>query len=101
MPIYEYKREDGTTFDHIERMNDTRLTVCPTTGQKVHRLFGGQSIRTTDTLRARVKQMEKNNHEQNFYTTAEKYKDKVEQFKDENKIPTYKSEHQKITVVNK
>lgn len=41
MPTYEYKREDGTTFEIMQRITDDALELCPTTGQKVKRLIGG------------------------------------------------------------
>lgn len=41
MPTYEYKREDGTTFEIIQNMSDDALTTCPTTGQKVRRIISG------------------------------------------------------------
>jgi len=41
MPTYEYKREDGSTFEYEQRITDDALTECPTTGQKVKRLISG------------------------------------------------------------
>ncbi len=41
MPTYEYKREDGTTFEVIQKMSDDPLTTCPETGQKVKRIISG------------------------------------------------------------
>jgi putative FmdB family regulatory protein len=41
MPTYEYKREDGTTFDIKQKMSDKPLTTCPETGQKVKRVISG------------------------------------------------------------
>lgn len=41
MPTYEYKREDGSTFEIIQKMNDDPLTTCPETGQKVRRIISG------------------------------------------------------------
>lgn len=43
MPTYEYKREDDTTFEISQRMNEDSLTICPTTGQKVKRVISGGS----------------------------------------------------------
>ncbi|NBC27902.1 MAG: zinc ribbon domain-containing protein [Bacteroidetes bacterium] len=43
MPTYEYKREDGTTFEVFQSMSDDALTVCPTTGQPVKRVISGGS----------------------------------------------------------
>jgi putative FmdB family regulatory protein len=41
MPTYEYKREDGTTFEILQKMSEPALTTCPTTGQKVRRIISG------------------------------------------------------------
>jgi putative FmdB family regulatory protein len=41
MPTYEYKREDGTVFEIEQRITESPLTECPTTGQKVKRLISG------------------------------------------------------------
>lgn len=41
MPTYEYRRQDGTTFEVHQRMKDDALTVCPTTGQSVRRIISG------------------------------------------------------------
>ena len=41
MPTYEYKREDGTTFEMWQNINDDPLETCPETGQKVKRLISG------------------------------------------------------------
>ena len=43
MPTYEYKREDGTIFEAIQKMNDDHLLICPTTGQNVKRVISGGS----------------------------------------------------------
>ena len=41
MPTYEYKREDGTTFEIKQSINDDKLEKCPETGQKVKRIISG------------------------------------------------------------
>jgi putative FmdB family regulatory protein len=41
MPTYEYKREDGSTFEIIQKMSESPLAECPTTGQKVRRVVSG------------------------------------------------------------
>ena len=41
MPTYEYKREDGTTFEIKQSINDDPLEECPDTGQKVKRVISG------------------------------------------------------------
>ena len=41
MPTYEYKREDGTTYEIKQSINDDALEKCPETGQKVKRVITG------------------------------------------------------------
>jgi putative FmdB family regulatory protein len=41
MPTYEYKREDGTTFEIKQKMSEDPLKTCPDTGQKVKRMISG------------------------------------------------------------
>ena len=44
MPVYTYRRDDGTTFEIQQRFSDEPLTVDPTTGQKVVRIVSAPSI---------------------------------------------------------
>jgi putative FmdB family regulatory protein len=39
MPIYEYRRPNGTTFEVMQRMTDDALTHDPETGEPVERVF--------------------------------------------------------------
>lgn len=39
MPVYTYRREDGSTFDIRQRFLDDPLASCPTTGQAVSRVI--------------------------------------------------------------
>ena len=39
MPIYTYRREDGTTFDYRQTFRDSPLDRCPATGQVVTRVI--------------------------------------------------------------
>jgi putative FmdB family regulatory protein len=39
MPIYEYRRPNGTTFEIMQRMTDDPLTHDPETGVPVERVF--------------------------------------------------------------
>ena len=41
MPTYVYRRADGTTFEHFQRITDDPLTVDPETGQPVARMISG------------------------------------------------------------
>lgn len=59
MPLYTYRREDGTTFDYRQRFLDDPLEVCPTTGQKVVRvvqapgiIFKGSGFYVNDSKKA-------------------------------------------------
>lgn len=44
MPMYTYRREDGTTFDVRQKFLDEPLTVDPETGQKVVRIVQAAGI---------------------------------------------------------
>jgi predicted nucleic acid-binding Zn ribbon protein len=39
MPIYTYRREDGTTFDYRQKFTDDALILDPETGQHVTRVI--------------------------------------------------------------
>jgi putative FmdB family regulatory protein len=39
MPIYEYRCENGHTFDEMQRMSDDPLTECKVCGAPVQRVF--------------------------------------------------------------
>lgn len=44
MPIYEYRRPDGTTFEVIQKFSDDALTVDPETGVPVERVLSAPAI---------------------------------------------------------
>jgi putative FmdB family regulatory protein len=44
MPIYEYRRPDGTTFEIIQRMTEDTLTADPDTGAPVQRVFHSPAL---------------------------------------------------------
>ncbi|MBO9531622.1 MAG: zinc ribbon domain-containing protein [Solirubrobacteraceae bacterium] len=44
MPIYEYRRPDGTTFEVIQKFSDDPLTVDPDTGVPVERVLSAPAI---------------------------------------------------------
>jgi len=44
MPIYEYRRADGSTFELLQKFTDEALTVDPETGQPVQRVFHAPAI---------------------------------------------------------
>lgn len=44
MPVYTYRREDGTTFEIQQKFLDDPLISCPTTGQKVVRIIQNAGI---------------------------------------------------------
>jgi len=55
MPIYEYRRPDGTTFELMQSFADDALTVDPETGVPVERVlhapaihFKGKGFHNTD-----------------------------------------------------
>ncbi len=44
MPIYTYRRQDGTTFDLRQKFTDDALTVDPATGQSVVRVVHAAGV---------------------------------------------------------
>jgi putative FmdB family regulatory protein len=44
MPIYEYRRPDGTTFDVMQRMSEDPLTHDPDTGVPVERVLHAPAV---------------------------------------------------------
>ena len=44
MPIYEYRREDGTTFEVLQSMSADPLTHDPETGQAVTRVLHAPAV---------------------------------------------------------
>jgi putative FmdB family regulatory protein len=39
VPVYVYRRRDGSTFETRQRMTEDALVDCPTTGQSVERVL--------------------------------------------------------------
>ena len=63
MPVYVYRREDGSTFELQQRMSEDSLARCPTTGQRVERVlqpfsprYKGAGFYTTDHRKPRPKE---------------------------------------------
>lgn len=44
MPIYEYRRPDGSTFEVIQKFADDPLTADPETGEPVERVYRPPAI---------------------------------------------------------
>ena len=44
MPIYEYRRADGTTFEVLQSFSDDPLRTDPETGQPVERVFHAPAV---------------------------------------------------------
>ena len=60
MPVYVYRREDGSTFEFAQRMSADALVNCPTTGRAVERVlqpfaprFKGTGFYATDHRKQR------------------------------------------------
>ena len=49
MPVYVYRRRDGSTFETEQRMAEDALVECPTTGQSVERVLQPFAARYTGT----------------------------------------------------
>ncbi|MDQ3607939.1 MAG: zinc ribbon domain-containing protein [Actinomycetota bacterium] len=80
MPIYEYRRPDGTTFEIMQRMTEDTLTSDPETGAPVQRVFHspalhfkGKGFYNTDYgTKNRQREMEKSAKEGADKTEAKK-----------------------------
>ena len=66
MPVYVYRRQDGSTFEIEQRITADGLVSCPTTGQKVERVlqpftprYRGTGFYSTDHRRAKGKRAPK------------------------------------------
>ena len=60
VPVYVYRREDGSTFELQQRMSEESLSTCPTTGQSVERVlqpfsprYKGTGFYSTDHRKAK------------------------------------------------
>ena len=69
VPVYVYRREDGSTFEIGQRITEDSLVRCPTTGQKVVRVlqpftprYRGTGFYSTDHRRAKEKEQPKGGH---------------------------------------
>jgi predicted nucleic acid-binding Zn ribbon protein len=49
VPVYVYRRRDGSTFETEQRMAEAALVACPTTGQSVERVLQPFTPRCTGT----------------------------------------------------
>jgi len=49
VPVYVYRRRDGSTFETEQRMAETALVACPTTAQSVERVLQPFTPRYTGT----------------------------------------------------
>jgi putative FmdB family regulatory protein len=88
MPIYEYRRPDGTTFDVMQSFSDNTLTHDPETGEPVQRVFHapaihfkGKGFHNTDYgTRRRNRELEKS-AESGANDHADKSKEKADKAK--------------------
>ena len=102
MPVYTYRREDGTTFDIRQKFLDDPLETCPTTDQKVTRvihaagiIFKGSGFYVNDNSKASNPASPAKNGEGNGQPDSAKSESKAET-KSESKSET-KSESKATT----
>jgi predicted nucleic acid-binding Zn ribbon protein len=62
MPVYVYRRQDGSIFELEQRITEDSLTRCPTTGLEVERVlqpfsprYTGSGFYSTDHGKLRAK----------------------------------------------
>jgi len=79
MPVYVYRREDGTEFEKFQRMSDDKLETCPDTGQTVKRVIQpATSIIKGWSPDKELKKVER--HKKNPYeTTLPEYQKKIDE----------------------
>jgi putative FmdB family regulatory protein len=63
VPVYVYRRQDGSIFEIEQRMSEESLVTCPTTGQMVERVlqpftprYKGTGLYSTDHPGRKAKQ---------------------------------------------
>jgi putative FmdB family regulatory protein len=63
MPVYVYRRQDGSSFEIEQRITDASLMSCPTTGQRVERVlqpftprYKGTGFYSTDSRKPKAKE---------------------------------------------
>ena len=66
VPVYVYRRQDGSTFEIEQRITAAGLVRCPTAGQKVERVlqpftprYRGTGFHSTDHRRAKENEQPK------------------------------------------
>jgi predicted nucleic acid-binding Zn ribbon protein len=66
VPVYVYRRQDGSTFEIEQRITADGLVCCPTTGQKVERVlqpftprYRGTGFYSTDHRKPKDKESSK------------------------------------------
>lgn len=66
MPVYVYRRRDGSCFELQQRITEDALVVCPTTGQRVERVlqpftprYKGTGFYSTDHRKPTAKEQPK------------------------------------------
>lgn len=81
MPIYTYRREDGTEFEVTQRMNDDKLEECPETGQSCKLVItGGRETVFKGSKWPRKQRKKKEKIKKNPYrTTLPKYRKQIEE----------------------
>lgn len=96
MPIYTYRREDGTTFEIRQKFLDDSLEVDPESGQKVKRvihaagvIFKGSGYYVTDTRGANNPAAKNNGNGNNSEDNASESKSEN---KSETKVSSSKTE---------
>jgi hypothetical protein len=90
MPVYVYRRSDGSTFETFQSIKDEALTLCPETGLDVRRVICTPQVLWGDKIgipehekMARKERGMKELQKDPLYTNLPEYKEKVEKFRDE------------------
>ncbi len=117
MPVYTYRREDGTTFDYRQKFLDDALTVDPETGQHVVRviqpagvIFKGSGFYVNDSKSASRSAVtsavksdkEKSDHtEHSDHSNHSEKSEKSEKADKSEKVPTAESKPAAVSAESK
>ena len=99
MPIYEYRRPDGTTFEVLQSFSDDALTHDPESGQPVERVlhapavhFKGKGFYNTDYgTKKRARELKSSAEGSSSKDSDSKSSETKSETKSESKSPTSSS----------
>jgi putative FmdB family regulatory protein len=74
VPLYEYRRPDGSTFEVLQSMQDEPLTTDPETGVAVERVLSAPYVHVKGRIRERQRRLLDRSAEQGANEHDERFK---------------------------